>query len=68
MAKRQAELVELRGRRLNETRAAVLWYVEELDEDHWFPLSQVEKIEVDSDTQEGSIWITSWLVKQRGIR
>jgi hypothetical protein len=41
---------------------SVLFYIEDLEEEHWFPLSQVEL-----DDDETSIMVPRWLAREKGI-
>lgn len=60
---RDNEHVEVEGEvRGNGTDAAILFYVEDLDEEMWFPRSQVE---LSSDG--GSLLVPRWLAEKKGI-
>lgn len=51
---------------LRETYNAVLVTLVESDEDVWFPLSQVRAMERNT-SDEGSITVTKWIARQKGI-
>jgi hypothetical protein len=59
---RDDEHIELEGHVSNRTDKAVLFWVEKLDEEVWFPLSQCE---LDSD--ENTLLVPLWLARQRGL-
>lgn len=49
-----------------ETDNAVLVHDYASDEDIWFPLSQVESLHKDKNG-DGSIVVTDWIAKQKGL-
>lgn len=51
---------------LTETDNAVQVYCEDVGERVWFPLSQVEKMEKDSNGN-GYITVTDWIARKRGF-
>lgn len=52
--------------RLRETDNAVLVHVLDLDEEVWFPLSQVESMHFNQQ-DAGHLIVTDWIAKQKGI-
>ena len=59
---RDAQHVAYDGRILQRTEKAVLFYVEDLDEELWFPLSICDLAEDDS-----SILVPRWLARNKGL-
>ena len=65
MARRRGDSerkIELEGEVRHETDAAWLFWVEDADEEIWFPKSQCE---VSGD--ESSIMVPMWLVRAKGL-
>lgn len=50
-----------------ETDSAVLVHDFASEEDIWIPLSQVEEMHRDPKTQVGTIVITDWIARQKGL-
>jgi len=52
------------GRVVHRSRSglSVLFYIKDSDEEHWFPLSQIEL--TDDDT---SILMPNWLARKKGL-
>jgi hypothetical protein len=59
---RDDEHITFDGHVVHETDAAVLFHVDDEDEDFWFPLSVVEL-----DREGGSIMVPMWLADKRGL-
>lgn len=57
---------EFACRRLTETDNAVL-VEDEIHGKIWIPLSQTEEMHFDTKTQVGTIVITEWIAKQKGL-
>lgn len=54
--------IEVEGTEVHRTDAGIKWFVEVLDEEVWFPLSQVE---ISSDGN--SLLVPRWLADKKGI-
>lgn len=49
-----------------ETAGAVLVYDYATEEDIWFPLSQVDSMDIDKN-DVGTIVVTDWIAQQKGL-
>jgi hypothetical protein len=56
------EHVTFDGNVVHKTEAAILFHIDDLDEDVWFPISQCEL-----DDSETSILVPRWLVDKKGL-
>lgn len=54
------------GRKVRESDEAVLIDHEDLGF-AWFPLSQVESMHFHATTGDGSMCVTEWIAKQKGL-
>lgn len=59
---RDGELIEFDGYVVHETDAAVLFHVDDVDEDIWFPRSVCEL-----DISETSIRVPHWLARNKSL-
>lgn len=59
--------VELACKFISETDSAVLVLLDDTAEEEWFPLSQVEEMHKNK-AGVGSIVISEWLARKRGLR
>jgi hypothetical protein len=59
---RDQEHIEFDGFVVHQTELAVLFFVEQADEEIWFPLSQCEL-----DYTETSILVPRWLARAKGL-
>lgn len=61
--------IEVRCQVLQRTEKAVLVSILDTDQDMWFPKSQIitQDEGMDQVAATGSIWVTEWIAKQKGL-
>jgi hypothetical protein len=59
---RDRDHIEFDGEVIHKTERAVLFWIDDLDEEVWFPLSEVE---LSSD--ETSLLVPQWLARSKGL-
>lgn len=58
---------ELACRRIKETDKAVLLYDFASKEEIWIPLSQVFEMHFNKSSHEGTVVMSEWIAKQKGL-
>lgn len=63
-----AEKLEVRGRIMHETENAILFHVDTLERQEWFPLSQVDQIHREFPSfGYDRIVVSAWIAKKKGV-
>ena len=50
-----------------QTEKAGLFEIPDCDEAQWIPFSQVSEDSISKNGETGTIWLTEWICKQKGI-
>lgn len=53
---------------VHETDNAILIKDPMTEEEHWIPLSQVDEIHRDNKTKSGTLVMSDWIAKQKGLK
>jgi len=59
------EFIEFEGKLITQTERAGLFEIE--NDQYWIPWSQVDEGSIDTNGEEGPIYMTEWIAEQKGL-